>query len=119
MDLAGSRRARHPVLSERGDVRGPYQLAALKALVEVPLGKDCGDEAVSMSIKFIRLPALCEKLGMSRSSIYNRLGNGKYSDKTFPRPIHLSPTGKGVVAWDLQEVEQWMLNKASSSRLQL
>lgn len=117
--LAGSRRARHPVQSTLGDVRGPGQLAALKALVEVPLGKDCGEEAVFMSIKFIRLPALCEMLGLSRSSIYNRLGNGKYSDKTFPRPIRLSPTNKGVVAWDLREVEQWMVNKATSSRLQL
>ncbi|NML24427.1 helix-turn-helix transcriptional regulator [Zoogloea dura] len=57
---------------------------------------------------FIRLPRLCTITGLSRSSIYLRLGSGKYSDPEFPRPVSLSPTGKGAVAWDLDEVVSWM-----------
>ncbi len=69
-----------------------------------------------MSKKFIRLPALCQMLGLARSSIYNRLGTGKYADPDFPRPIQLSLTGKGAVAWDISEIEEWMEKKAKSRR---
>lgn len=66
--------------------------------------------------KLIRLPALCEMLGLSRASIYNRLGNGKYADPDFPRPISLAANGKGAVAWSLDEVEAWMDKRMAASR---
>lgn len=57
---------------------------------------------------FIRISRLQEITGLSRSSIYNRIGNTKYFDPSFPRPISLSNSGRGAVAWDLAEVEVWM-----------
>ncbi len=65
---------------------------------------------------FIRLPRLCAITGLSRSSIYLRLGSGKYSDPEFPRSVSLSSTGKGAVAWDLDEVISWMEKRLGTRR---
>jgi predicted DNA-binding transcriptional regulator AlpA len=64
-----------------------------------------------MAKVFIRIQRLCELTGLGRSSIYNRLGETKYADPEFPRPIQLSPTGQGAVRWDLEEVEAWMAKR--------
>mgnify|MGYP000092963234 CR=1 FL=1 len=63
---------------------------------------------------FIRISRVQEITALSRSSIYNKIGQTKYFDPAFPRPISLSNTGNGAVAWDLAEVEAWMDIRASS-----
>ena len=67
-----------------------------------------------MSRRFIRLPELQQLTGLSRSSIYNRLGRSAYSDPDFPRPVSLSSKKRGAVAWDLAEVETWMTKRVAA-----
>jgi len=59
--------------------------------------------------KFLRLPVVLEKLGISRASLYARL-NPKNSafDPSFPKPARLSPGPNGTVVWLESEVETWM-----------
>ena len=69
-----------------------------------------------MPKKFIRFAEMRAMTGLSKGSVYNRLGNSIYGDPDFPRPIPLSPSGRGAVAWDLAEVEAWMAKKAETRR---
>ncbi|WP_091193844.1 AlpA family transcriptional regulator [Formivibrio citricus] len=56
--------------------------------------------------RFIRLPELINKIGISRSSIYNKMNcNSKHHDSTFPLPKRLGPN---TVAWLESEIEGWM-----------
>lgn len=56
--------------------------------------------------------------GLKRSSIYNRLNpRSKQYDASFPRPITLSSTKKGSVAWVVEEVYAWVSSKIAASRL--
>lgn len=48
---------------------------------------------------FLRLPAVMEATGMSRTTIYKRIKDG-----TFPKPVQL---GLRSVAWDQTEVAMW------------
>ncbi|MCF7977566.1 MAG: AlpA family phage regulatory protein [Chromatiaceae bacterium] len=50
-----------------------------------------------MSTRFLRLPAVMERTGFSRSAIYARA-----SDGLFPRPV---PLGLRTAAWPEHEVE--------------
>lgn len=50
-----------------------------------------------MSTRFLRLPAVMERTGLSRSAIYTRA-----SDGLFPRPV---PLGLRTAAWPEHEVE--------------
>lgn len=50
-----------------------------------------------MSTRFLRLPAVMERTGLSRSAIYARA-----SDGLFPRPV---PLGLRTAAWPEHEVE--------------
>ena len=61
-----------------------------------------------MSNKIIRLPAVKEKTGLSRSSIYLRMTKGE-----FPHSISL---GDRAVGWLESHVEQWLEDKISASR---
>lgn len=57
----------------------------------------------------LRLPELLTALQISRASVYAKMKlGGKYFDPTFPRPITLSPSGRGGVAWLAHEVEAWL-----------
>lgn len=57
--------------------------------------------------RFIRLPELMNKIGIGRSSIYNKLNpKSKHYDPTFPATKRLGPNS---VAWLESEVEAWML----------
>lgn len=53
-----------------------------------------------MSQRFIRLPEVKEKTGLSRSSIYLRMSKGD-----FPQSISL---GERAVGWLEADVEQWL-----------
>jgi prophage regulatory protein len=53
-----------------------------------------------MSSKILRLPAVMELTGLSRSSIYLRVAQG-----TFPKQVSL---GARAVGWRESDVEAWI-----------
>lgn len=61
-----------------------------------------------MSKRFIRLPEVKVKTGLSRSSIYLRMSNGG-----FPQSISL---GGRAVAWLNADVEQWLDERIAASK---
>lgn len=61
-------------------------------------------------IKFIRLPQVKERTGLSRSTIYLMMKNGQ-----FPKPIKL--VGKSV-AWIDREIAEWQLERISGVKKQ-
>lgn len=57
---------------------------------------------------FLSIKELSALIGLSRSSIYNRLKpDGKYYDPTFPRSVSLSVAGKGAKRWIRHRVLEW------------
>lgn len=65
---------------------------------------------LNSDVKILRLKNLCVRIGLGRSTIYDRINtkSPRY-DKTFPRPIKLGATAIGwieseVVAWIQQRV---------------
>lgn len=63
----------------------------------------------SNEVKILRLPAVIEKCGLSRSTIYEKLNNrSPRYDPTFPKPLRL---GTAAVGWLQHEIIQWMLSK--------
>jgi len=59
-------------------------------------------------ITILRLPAVCSRCGLSRSSIYLKIANGD-----FPRPISL---GARAVGWIASEVDSWLADRRTVSR---
>lgn len=57
---------------------------------------------------FLRLPAVSQKTGIGKTSIYQRVKEG-----TFPPPIKL---GERAVAWVDSEVSEWMASRITASR---
>lgn len=59
-----------------------------------------------LSITILRMKHLIKKLGISRSSIYEKINpkSPRY-DPTFPRPIKLGPASVG---WVESEIDQWI-----------
>lgn len=53
-----------------------------------------------MSKRIIRLPEVKEKTGLSRSTIYLRMSQGR-----FPKSISL---GERAVGWVEQDISQWL-----------
>ncbi len=53
-----------------------------------------------MPKRILRLPALMDKVGLGRSSIYAMMAEG-----TFPTPIKL---GERAVGWIEEEVDAWL-----------
>jgi prophage regulatory protein len=62
----------------------------------------------NMSNKIIRLPAVKEKTGLSRSSIYLRMSKGE-----FPPSISL---GDRAIGWVEIHVENWIEDKIEASK---
>ncbi len=52
-------------------------------------------------IKFLRLPEVIDKVGLCRSTIYDRMGRG-----TFPKSHKVGPR---IVVWNEYELDQWCL----------
>jgi prophage regulatory protein len=52
------------------------------------------------SRKFLRLPSVSEKVGLSRSQIYKLIQQGE-----FPKPIKLGPK---ISVWIEEKLEAWM-----------
>lgn len=58
--------------------------------------------------KVLRLKAVCELTGLSRSSIYLKMSRNE-----FPKPIKL---GRRSIAWVESEVNQWITLRIQESR---
>ena len=61
-----------------------------------------------MAETIMRLPAVIASIGLSRSSIYQRVSEG-----TFPRPISL---GTRAVGWLRSDIENWVSQRIEQSR---
>ena len=59
-------------------------------------------------VRFLRLPEVLARTGLSRSTIYVRLDQGR-----FPRPVSL---GGRAVGWIEAEVDEWMRQRIAESR---
>ena len=60
--------------------------------------------------RFLRLPEVLERTGLSRSTIYVRLAAG-----CFPRPVAL---GGRAVGWIEAEVDEWIRERIAESRFE-
>lgn len=58
--------------------------------------------------RFLRLPAVCEICGLSRSQIYRLQAAGQ-----FPQGVKL---GQSAIAWLSAEVAQWQADRIAASR---
>jgi prophage regulatory protein len=59
-------------------------------------------------IRFVRLPAVMELTGLSRSSIYARIKEGR-----FPTAV---PLGGRAVGWVEAEVHRWIRERVAEAR---
>lgn len=63
-----------------------------------------------MSKLILRLPDVCQKIGMKRSSIYAMQKQGD-----FPQSVRLGPR---CVGWLESEIEEWLAERIRQSRLE-
>jgi prophage regulatory protein len=61
-----------------------------------------------MSTKILRLPKVKVRTGLSRSTIYLRISEGR-----FPTPVSL---GGRAVGWIEAEIDEWLKQRVESSR---
>ena len=61
-----------------------------------------------MPRKILRLPIVMDRTGLSRSTVYQRVTEGK-----FPSPVSL---GARAVGWIEAEVEEWIAHQIEFSR---
>ena len=66
------------------------------------------ERGTPLGVRFLRLPEVLERTGLSRSTIYVRLAEGR-----FPRPI---PLGARAVGWIESEVDEWIRERIEESR---
>lgn len=62
----------------------------------------------NMATAILRLPAVKDRTGLSRSTIYLRISEGK-----FPKPVSL---GGRAVGWVEVEIEDWLTQQITTSR---
>jgi len=73
------------------------------------LAHNSGKDAARYSAPTIlRLPGVIARTGLSRSSIYSWIADGK-----FPKPVSLGPR---AVGWVVTEIEQWIRQRIEDSR---
>lgn len=63
---------------------------------------------INMADKILRLPAVKDMTGLSRSTIYLRISDGK-----FPKPVSL---GSRAVGWVESEIHEWLSQRIAESR---
>jgi prophage regulatory protein len=63
---------------------------------------------INMVTSILRLPAVKQRTGLSRSTIYLRMNDG-----TFPQPISL---GARAIGWVEDDIQQWLEERIRSSR---
>ena len=66
------------------------------------------EQRTRREVRFLRLPEVLARTGLSRSTIYVRLEQGR-----FPRPVSL---GSRAVGWIEAEVDDWMRERIERSR---
>ena len=66
------------------------------------------NERTSRPTRFLRLPEVQARTGLSRPTIYARLAEGR-----FPRPVSL---GSRAVGWVESEIEEWSRERIAESR---
>ncbi|MCU7796497.1 MAG: AlpA family transcriptional regulator [Candidatus Thiodiazotropha sp. (ex Myrtea spinifera)] len=64
-----------------------------------------------MAIAILRLPTVKARTGLSRSTIYLRISEGR-----FPKPV---PLGGRAVGWIEEEVNSWLDQQIEASRKSL
>jgi prophage regulatory protein len=57
------------------------------------------EDAMTNPLRFMRLPAVAERVGLSRSQVYRLAARGQ-----FPRPIRVG----SAAVWPSDEIENWM-----------
>ena len=62
----------------------------------------------SVRVRILRLPEVQRRTGLSRSTIYVRLDQGR-----FPKPVSL---GARAVGWIESEVDEWIRERIAESR---
>lgn len=63
----------------------------------------------SKDLKILRLPAVTDISGLSRSTIYEKLNpKSRRYDPTFPTPIKI---GVSAVGWLQHELNEWLISK--------
>lgn len=65
-------------------------------------------QAKSVPAQFLRLPAVIDRTGLSRSSIYRHEAEG-----AFPRRVKI---GANASAWLASEVDRWIAERVAASR---
>ena len=65
-------------------------------------------QEVQVPTRFVRLPDVMARTGLSRSTIYVRVGEG-----SFPKPVQL---GARAVGWIEEEVDGWIRQQIEASR---
>jgi prophage regulatory protein len=58
--------------------------------------------------KFLRLPAVLERCGHKRSTLYLAVAQGR-----FPKPVNI---GERAVAWVESEIDAWIAARVAESR---
>ena len=66
------------------------------------------EQGTRRRVHFLRLPEVLARTGLSRSTIYVRLDQGR-----FPRPVSL---GARAVGWIEAEVDEWMRERIAARR---
>ncbi len=66
------------------------------------------EQTTNPPIRFLRLPEVMARTGLSRSTIYVRVAAGR-----FPRPVAL---GGRAVGWIEAEVDEWVRERIAESR---
>lgn len=65
-----------------------------------------------MTNKLLRLPAVLERTGLSRSAVYEGMANGE-----FPKQVRLWERAKARgVAWAEDEIQSWIDERVTESR---
>lgn len=58
---------------------------------------------------FLRLPAVKQKIGLSKSAVYQKLDpNSKYYDPSFPVPVKI---GARAIAFSSDSIDSWIASK--------
>lgn len=72
---------------------------------------------VQQSMRILRRPQVEQKIGLSRSAIYERLDpESRYYDAEFPKPITLGNGKNPPVGWIEAEIDAWLNVQVKRSR---
>lgn len=64
---------------------------------------------VKLPLRIVRIAELTKMVGLSRSSIYEKLNpRSRYYDENFPKPVKL---GAASVGWLSTAIETWISSK--------